>query len=84
MDKRRPEVVLDRKIPIRSLHPVLLADARDLGREPGLLGAATDVLDHRIAEHQIEGLIRERQAGSIAQDHGLVRADLVPRPRLVQ
>jgi hypothetical protein len=77
-------MLLDRKIPVGSLHPVLLTDTRNLRGELDLLGAAADVLDHRVAEDQIEGSIGERELRSITQNNRFIRPDFVPRPRLVQ
>src|SRR5579863_8380846 len=77
-------MMLDWKISVGSLHPVSFADARDLGREPSLFRTATNVLNDRITEDQIEGLIGERELDAVAQDHALPRPDFVPRPLLIQ
>jgi hypothetical protein len=66
VNDRRKQVLLDREEPVGGLHPVPFAHPASLFREAPLILSRTDVLDHGIAEHDVERSIGERQVATVA------------------
>src|ERR1039458_6284997 len=77
-------MLLHGKPAIRRLHPESAPHPRHLAREALLAGGVADVLDHRIAEDHVEGLVTKRQPATVSR-HPLGRARQVGAgPRHVQ
>ena len=66
MHQRGKEVRFHREVAVGRLHPVTLPHAGDLRRKPRLSLRRPNMLDHRVAENDVERPIGKRQPAAVA------------------
>ena len=71
--QRQQRVHLDREPAVRRGHVHAARYATELGHEPLLVGAAADVLHHRVAEADVKAAVGERQPAAVGDHRGDAR-----------